>query len=141
MIKIICVGKMKKEFKAIADDYLRRINRYHKTEIIEVDDKGLVYEKDAILRKIKKDDNVFILDKEGKTYSSTDFSKLIEKELATCSNLTFIVGGSDGLDDQLKKDKKISFSTLTFPHQLFRIILLEQVYRGFKIMKNETYHK
>ena len=132
---------MKKELKMIVDDYLKRINRHHKTEIIEVADKGLVYEKDLIFKKIKQDDNVFIFDKEGKTYSSIDFSKLIEKELATSANLTFIIGGSDGLDNQLKKYQKISFSTLTFPHQLFRIILLEQIYRSFKIINNQSYHK
>ena len=80
---------------------------------------------------------------EGKELSSTELSNLIDKTFITNPNITFIIGGSDGLDDKIKKlsNYKLSFSKLTFPHQLFRVILLEQIYRSFKILNNETYHK
>ena len=80
---------------------------------------------------------------EGNNLSSTELSKFIDKTLITNSNITFIIGGSDGLDDDIKKlsNYRLSFSRLTFPHQLFRVILLEQIYRAFKIINNESYHK
>jgi 23S rRNA (pseudouridine1915-N3)-methyltransferase len=80
---------------------------------------------------------------EGKQLSSTELSNFIDKTFLINSNITFIIGGSDGLSPEIKKlsNYKLSFSSLTFPHQLFRVILLEQIYRCFKIINNETYHK
>ena len=80
---------------------------------------------------------------EGKQLTSIELSEMIDKTFLNYSNITFIIGGSDGLDDEIKNlsNYKLSFSKLTFPHQLFRVILLEQIYRSFKILNNETYHK
>ena len=96
-----------------------------------------------ILKHISEKDNIVILDIKGKEYTSEEFATFINKELTLNSNITFIIGSSHGLDEEIKKltNKKISFSHLTFPHQLFRVILLEQIYRAFKILNNETYHK
>ena len=132
------------------EEYKKRLNKYTKLEIIELNDEKdddikscLQKEKDNILNHIKEKDNLVILDILGTEYTSVEFSKFLEKELTTNSNITFLIGSSNGLSDEIKKltNKKISFSKLTFPHQLFRIILLEQIYRGFKIINNESYHK
>ena len=129
MIKIICLGKIKENYFNLAiEEYKKRLNKYTKLEIIELNDEKdddikscLQKEKDNILNHIKEKDNLVILDILGCEYTSVEFSKFLEKELTN--------------------NKKISFSKLTFPHQLFRIILLEQIYRGFKIINNESYHK
>lgn len=151
MIKIICVGKLKESYlKEAEKEYIKRINKYTKIELIEIideDDKekevALKKEKDQILNHLKEKDNIVILDIEGTQYNSIEFSKFIDKELTYNSNITFIIGSSNGLSEEIKKktNKKISFSKLTFPHQLFRIMLLEQLYRGYKIINNEQYHK
>lgn len=151
MIKIICLGKIKeKYFKDAIKEYEKRLSKYTKLEIIELNDEKdndikvcLQKEKVSILNHIKEKDNIIILDIEGKEYTSLEFSNFLEKELTINSNITFLIGSSNGLDEEIKKltNKKISFSRLTFPHQLFRIILLEQIYRSFKIINNETYHK
>lgn len=151
MIKIICLGKIKeKYFKDAIKEYEKRLSKYTKLEIIELNDEKdndikvcLQKEKVSILNHIKEKDNIIILDIEGKEYTSLEFSNFLEKELTINSNITFLIGSSNGLDEEIKilTNKKISFSRLTFPHQLFRIILLEQIYRSFKIINNETYHK
>lgn len=151
MIKIICLGKIKeKYFNDAIKEYEKRLSKYTKLEIIELNDEKdndikvcLQKEKVSILNHIKEKDNIIILDIEGKEYTSLEFSNFLEKELIINSNITFLIGSSNGLDEEIKKltNKKISFSKLTFPHQLFRIILLEQIYRSFKIINNETYHK
>ena len=151
MIKIICLGKIKEKFYQEAiNEYLKRLSKYTKVDIIELEDKqdsdikrALKEEKDNIKKHIKEKDNVIILDINGKEYDSVEFSKEIEKELTYNNNITFIIGSSNGLDEEIKNlsNKKISFSKLTYPHQLFRVILLEQIYRSFKIMNNESYHK
>ena len=151
MIKIICIGKIKEKYlKDAIEDYKARLSKYTKLEIIELNDekdtdinKALELEKTQILNKIKPKDNLVLLDIEGKEYSSIQFSNFIERELSYNSNITFIIGSSNGLSNDIKKltNKKISFSKLTFPHGLFRLILLEQIYRSFKIINNETYHK
>ena len=144
MIKIICVGKIKESFYRDAiDEYLKRLSKYHKVEIIEVMDSNIKGEKELILKKIDKKDYIVTLEIEGNNLSSTELSKFIDKTLINNSNITFIIGGSDGLDDDIKKlsNYRLSFSRLTFPHQLFRVILLEQIYRAFKIINNESYHK
>lgn len=144
MIKIICVGKIKEKYLRDAiSDYEKRISKYHKINIIEVEDSIMKEESIRILKNIKKDDFVITLEINGNVISSMEFANKIDKLFITNSNITFVIGGSDGIDDSVKErsNYSLSFSTLTFPHQLFRVILLEQIYRCFKILNNETYHK
>ncbi len=144
MIKIVCVGKIKEKYLRDAiSDYEKRISKYHKINIIEVDDSNMKEESTRILKNIKKDDFVITLEINGNVISSMEFANKIDKLFITNSNITFVIGGSDGIDDIVKErsNYSLSFSTLTFPHQLFRVILLEQIYRCFKILNNETYHK
>ena len=144
MIKIICVGKIKEQYlKDAILEYKKRISKYHKLEIIELPDNSIEEEENAILKVINDKDYVITLEIQGQMIDSIEFSNRIEKIFIEHSNITFIIGGSDGLSDKIKaiSNFKLSFSKMTFPHQLFRVILLEQIYRAFKIMKNETYHK
>lgn len=147
MIKLICVGKIKEKFyKDALEEYLKRLAKYTKLQIIEVSDfseNALVKESELILKHINKDDYIITLEIEGKIIDSVELSQMIEKQMIYGKNITFIIGGSYGLDNKIKEMSHyhLSFSKLTFPHQLFRVILLEQIYRSFKIMNNETYHK
>lgn len=144
MIKIICVGKIKENFyKDAIDEYMKRLSKYHKVVIDELPDSNINKEKDLILKHINKRDYIITLEIEGKEINSESLANLIDKTLINKPNITFIIGGSDGLHDDVKKisNYKLSFSKMTFPHQLFRIILLEQIYRSFKIIHNESYHK
>ena len=151
MIKIICVGKIKEKFfREAIEEYQKRLTKYTKINIIEVEDINLSNEtlikqkeKELILKYIDKKDYVITLEIEGKQLSSVELSKKIEEIETINSNITFIIGGSYGLDDEIKNlsNFKLSFSKLTFPHQLFRVILLEQIYRAYKIKNNESYHK
>ncbi len=149
MIKIICLGSIKESYlKDAIEEYKKRLSKYTKLEIIELKDEKdtsnpLKKEKDSILKHINDKDNLIILDIKGKQLTSEEFASFINNELTTQSNITFVIGSSNGLDEEIKKltNKKISFSLLTFPHQLFRVIVLEQIYRSFKILNNETYHK
>jgi 23S rRNA (pseudouridine1915-N3)-methyltransferase len=152
MIKIICVGKIKEKYWSDAiEEYLKRLSKYTKIQIIEVDDdssddeeRTLNNEKEKILKNIKQYDYVITLEIDGEMYNSTALSRKIDNLLIEgYSNITFIIGGSYGLHNDVKEKSnlKLSFSKLTFPHQLFRVILLEQIYRAFKIINNEKYHK
>lgn len=144
MIKIICVGKIKEQYlKDAIFEYKKRISKYHKIEIIELQDTTIEEEGSSILKVINDKDYIITLEIDGKMIDSVMFSKKIEMLFVENPNITFIIGGSDGLSDKVKNKSnlKLSFSKMTFPHQLFRVILLEQIYRAFKIMKNETYHK
>lgn len=145
MIKIIAVGSLKEKYlKSMVEDYYKRITKYHKIELIEVKDSNITKEKDEILKKINKNDYIISLDIYGREYNSIEFKDHLENLFNNGkSNITFIIGGSDGIDDKIKSlsNELISFSKLTFPHGLFRTILLEQIYRSFKIMNNESYHK
>lgn len=149
MIKIICLGSLKeKNLIEAIKEYQKRLSKYTKLEIIELKDEKddvnpLKKEKEYIKKHINSRDNIVILDINGKEYTSESFAEFINKELTNNSNITFIIGSSNGLDDEIKElsNKRISFSSLTFPHGLFRVILLEQIYRSFKIINNETYHK
>ena len=147
MIKIICVGKIKEKFYTEAIlEYQKRLSKYTKLEIIEInDEKNNLLEKEAnnILKHIGDKDYVITLEIEGKSLTSEELAKMIDKTLVINSNIVFVIGSSYGLDDKVKKRSNyhLSFSKLTFPHQLFRVILLEQIYRSFKILNNETYHK
>ena len=145
MIKIIAVGSLKEKYlKSMVEDYYKRITKYHKIELIEVKDSNITKEKDEILKKINKNDYIISLDIYGREYNSIEFKDHLENLFNNSkSNITFIIGGSDGIDDKIKSlsNELISFSKLTFPHGLFRAILLEQIYKSFKIMNNESYHK
>ena len=144
MIKIICVGKIKESYLRDAiSDYQKRINKYHKFEIIEVNDSNMKDEAIKILHYVKDNDYVVTLEIDGDMLSSTEFANKIDKLFITNSNITFIIGGSLGLNEFITDtcDELISFSTMTFPHGLFRGILLEQIYRACKINNNESYHK
>ena len=143
MIKIICVGKLKEKYLVDAClEYSKRISKYSKLEIIELKDSNIVEERDNILKHINKD-YIITLEIEGEMLDSVNFSKKIDNIFLSNPNITFIIGGSLGLHEDIKKisNFKLSFSKLTFPHQLFRVMLLEQIYRSFKIINNETYHK
>ena len=148
-MKIICVGKVKEKFFVDAmNEYSKRISKYTKLEIIEIPDESnesiaMKKEGEKILSKIKDNDYVVILEIEGNFLTSLEFAKKIDNNFNSNKNLTFVIGGSYGLDESVKSrsDYKLSFSKFTFPHQLFRVILLEQIYRAYKINHNENYHK
>lgn len=151
MIKIICVGKVKEKFYRDAiEEYIKRLSKYTKVEIIECRDYSdmeideiLLKEKNEIEKYISPRDYVITLEIEGKQLSSEEFAKYIDSIYLNYSNISFIIGGSYGLHNDIKNrsNYKLSFSKLTFPHQLFRVVLLEQIYRVYKINNNESYHK
>ena len=149
MIKIVCVGKIKERFLISAiNEYLKRLSKYTKVSIIQVPDesnveKALKNEGLKILSKIKDDEYVIALDIDGVSISSLDFAKKVDNVFNSYSKLTFVIGGSYGLSSSVKKRSNylLSFSKMTFPHQMFRVILLEQIYRAYKINNNESYHK
>ena len=151
MIKIICVGKIKEKYlKDAIEEYKKRLSKYTKLQIIEVSDIDnpskeivLLKEKELIEKHIDIRDFVITLEIEGNMLDSVEFAKKIDSIFNTNSTITFIIGGSLGLHDDIKNrsNYKLSFSKLTFPHQLFRVNLLEQIYRSFKINNNEAYHK
>lgn len=144
MIKIICVGKLKERYLIdLVDDYVKRVNKYHKLELIEVKDSNIKDEALEIEKHINSRDFVVTMEIGGNKLSSVELSKKIDNWLMTYGNITFIIGGSDGIDESIKKKSNyaLSFSDLTFPHGLFRGFLVEQIYRSFKIINNETYHK
>ena len=151
MIKIICVGKIKEDFfKNAIDEYKKRLTKYTDIEIIEVPDEGLTdiktalkKESEKIIKYINVKDYIITMVIEGEQLSSPELATKINNIYTINSNITFIIGGSYGLSEEIKKmsNFKLSFSKMTFPHQLFRVILLEQIYRSFKINNNESYHK
>lgn len=145
MIKIICLGKIKEKYlNDLISDYKDRISKYHKIEMIELKDTNNLEEEGVnILKHINNQDYVISLDIDGKEFDSVSFSKALDNAFMTHGTITFIIGSSNGLHENVKNksDLRLSFSKLTFPHGLFRGILLEQVYRSFKILNNETYHK
>ena len=145
MIKIICLGKLKEKYLCDAvNEYKKRISKYSKIEIIELNDlDDLKKEKELIEKNIGSKDYVITLEIEGNSISSVELANKIDNIFNTNSTITFIIGSSTGLHQDIKNrsNYKLSFSKLTFPHQLFRVMLLEQIYRSFKINNNETYHK
>lgn len=151
MIKIITVGSIKEKYlKDAIDEYTKRISKYTNIEIIEVKDEGLVeptkslqLEEEKILKHINDKDYIITLEIEGKELSSTELASTLDKIQLEASTITFIIGGSYGLSQNIKDKARLhlSFSKMTFPHQLFRVLLLEQIYRAFKINNNESYHK
>lgn len=151
MIKIICVGKIKEKYLTSAvEEYQKRISKYTKIEIIEVLDEGiedinkvLKLEGERIKKYLSPKDYIITLEIKGQEISSLEFTNFLEKINFNYSNITFIIGGSYGISEEIRKcsNYHLSFSKLTFPHQLFRVLLLEQIYRTYKIRNNEKYHK
>lgn len=152
MIKVLCVGKVKdKHLEALIEDYTKRISKYHKIEVVEVkdepirdnDEEVLNIEADRLLNKIDKNDYVILLDLHGKNIDSVSLSKKIDKLFIENAKICFVIGGSLGLGKAIRDraNEAIKLSDLTFLHQMTRLILLEQIYRSFKILHNETYHK
>lgn len=156
-VSIICVGKLKEKYlKDAVSEYFKRIQRFAKCEVIELNDEKipdnagkkleeqiLAREGELILSKIKSSSYIVAMCIEGNIVSSEELADLIEDSAMKKGHITFIIGGSLGLDDKVKKraDKCISFGRITLPHQLMRVVLAEQIYRAFKINANETYHK
>lgn len=156
-INIIAVGKLKEKYlKDAIEEYSKRLTKYCDLNIIEISDEQLpnkinkslinqIKEKECkkIIENIKNDSYVIPLDLKGKQLTSEELSEKIENiQVKGYSSITFIIGGTLGLTDEILKigNETISFSKMTFPHQLIRVFLLEQLFRGFKISKNETYH-
>ena len=156
-IKIYAIGKIKDFYKLGVDEYVKRLSSYCKIEIVEIKDesisekpsegeikKAIDVEGKRVLSQVKDNEYIVSLDLNKKEYTSIEFSNFIKKELETHgANISFVIGGSYGLSDELKArvNTSICLSKMTFPHQLARLILLEQIYRAFKILNNETYHK
>ena len=157
-IDIIAVGKVKEKFYRDAmDEFSKRLSKYCKLQIIEVSDEKTpdgaseameeqikAREAERILKNVKEEAFVFTLEILGKKYNSVEFANRINNlGIQGKSHIQFIIGGSLGLHSSVsaRSDAKISFSDMTFPHQLMRVILLEQVYRGFRIIAGEPYHK
>ena len=157
-IKIYCIGKLKEKYFLDAQkEYLKRLERFAKVEIIELNDvpipfnsslkeEEIVKEKefDVLLSRVDKNSYVIALDLDGKSYNSLSFADRIDNLMNnSITNISFIIGGSLGFSKRVNNiaKEKLKLSDMTFTHQMTRVILLEQIYRSFKILKNETYHK
>lgn len=153
-INLICIGDIKEKYLRDAiDEYTKRITRFAELKIIELKEhvsqsnsksdiiKALIKDAEEIKKYLKG--HIICLDINGKTISSEEFSKKIEKVTLNCSEISFIIGASNGIHESIKNlaHEKISFSLMTFPHQLMRVIFLEQLYRAFTISNNIAYHK
>lgn len=156
-INIICVGKIKEKYFVDAiNEYQKRISKFSSVEIIEVNEEKISdnpsqkeievvknKEGERLLSKVKEKDYVIALTLSKKELTSEEFAKKIQDIQLTNNTIDFIIGGSHGLSDELlsKVNYQLTFSKMTVPHQLFRVVLLEQIYRAFKINNNESYHK
>ena len=156
-INIVCIGKIKEKFfKDAIDEYSKRLSKYCKLNIVELPDEKIpekintniendIKSKECtnMINHIKKDSYIICLDLTGKEFSSEQFSKKIEDISMESSQITFVIGGSLGLNQEILSlaNQKIFYSKMTFPHQLIRVFLLEQIYRAFKISNGETYHR
>ena len=157
-ITVVCVGKIKEKFYVQAvEEYAKRLSRYCKLEFVELPDEKTpenageqinasikAKEGDRILSVLRDDAYVIALAIEGNMLDSVQFSEKLEKlAVSSVSHIMFVIGGSRGLDTRVlsRADYKLSFSKMTFPHQLMRVVLLEQIYRAYRIMRGEPYHK
>ena len=157
-IRIIAVGKLKEKYwRDAVEEYAKRLGAYCSLEVVEIKESPLranpsaadedavkAAEGEDILRHIGKGDYVITLEIKGRSLTSEQLAeKMAGLALEGKSNIAFVIGGSLGLSPEVSKraDYKLSFSAMTFPHQMMRVILLEQIYRSFKINRNETYHK
>ena len=152
MIRLVCVGKVKdRHLSALIDDYCTRISRYHKIEITEVKDEAITSnekevmdkEGERVLSRITEGEYVILLDLHGKSIDSLTFAEKLDGLFSHHPKICFVIGGSLGLSEKLieRADERLKLSDLTFLHQMTRLILLEQIYRSFKILHHETYHK
>lgn len=152
MIKIVAVGKIKESFlRDGIDEYVKRIKAFDKIEIIEVKEyntdnikQNILNEGEAILKEINDKDYLITLEIKGKELDSIELSQKIDEiKCYNSSTITFVIGGSNGLSPMVseKSNFKLSFSKMTFPHQLMRLILVEQIYRANTILANKEYHK
>ncbi|WP_339021481.1 23S rRNA (pseudouridine(1915)-N(3))-methyltransferase RlmH [Spiroplasma endosymbiont of Atherix ibis] len=152
-IKLICFNKINKEFKEPYEFYINKIQKHCDLEIIEISEfehvdikSNMIKNEQIIFSKLKelKNFEIFLLDINAKQYSSEEIAKLLEKNKNyKGGNICLIIGPSDGFSKEFKSlyQNKISFGLITLPYNLVRIVLLEQIYRGFKISKNQKYHK
>lgn len=156
-IKLICVGEIKENFLSDAiKEYLKRLSRYCKINVIEVKDEAsspkaskkeeeqvLINEGKRVIKQLKDQDYLVLIDLHGKEYDSLSLAGNFQKIISQHSSIALVIGGSLGLSDELRSLSKERWclSKLTFPHQLTRVIVLEQLYRVFKINNNEIYHK
>ena len=155
MIKVtlVCVGKIKEKYFAEGvAEYVKRLSAFCDFKIIETEEENYKKVDDAQKKAIKQKEGERILSKlsgkvyameiEGKKYSSESFARLIQTSVNSGENVTFVIGGSYGLSDEVKKRAEgISFSDMTFPHTLFRLMFCEQIYRAFSIIGGKSYHK
>lgn len=145
MIDVICLGKIKELYlKELINDYSKRIGKYLKLNIIELQDtENIKIEEELILKNVDKKSYIILLDIKGKMIDSVELSNLIDKTFISYPKITFIIGGSNGVTENIRNiaNYRLSFSSMTFPHGLFRGLLLEQIYRSLKILNNESYHK
>ncbi len=151
MIKIICIGKLKEKYwQDSCEEYRKRLEKYTKLEIIELADEKsddekvcLIKEKERIEKVINPKDYLITLEIDGNQVDSVVLAQKLDRLQAQNSTITFLIGGSHGIHEEIKKlaNEHLSFSKLTFPHQLFRLLLLEQLYRSYKIINHEKYHK
>ena len=156
-INVICIGKLKEKFfKDAVLEYSKRLSKYCKLNILELTDEKIPNnandtinreiknkECEKIISHLKRDSYIICLDLKGKEYSSEQFSAKLDSLSMQTSSITFIIGGSLGLTDELLSiaNESVCFSKMTFPHQLIRVFLLEQLFRAFKISHGETYHR
>ncbi len=152
-ITVIAVGRLKESAeKALCAEYIKRLTRFCRIEIVEIADedcgagekRAVSRESAAVLAKIPPQALVILCDIQGKMFTSEEFAAELDRRITMgSSRAVFIIGGSCGVSDEVRDraDMRLSFSRLTFPHRLFRVMLLEQIYRAFKIINNETYHK
>ena len=147
-ITIVCVGKLKEKYwQDAAAEYIKRLSRFAKLSIIELSESrsdSSDEESEAILQHIPSGAYTIALDVGGKSLSSEGLAEFIaKKNVDGISHICFVIGGSNGFNDRVRAaaDMRLSFSSFTFPHQLMRVILLEQIYRAFKINAGEKYHK
>ena len=156
-VTVIGVGRLKEKYWQLAiDEYSKRLSKFCKLNILELPDKKIPdktnssieneiknIESENVINHLKKDTYVICLDLKVKQFSSEEFAQDIQDISMLHSNITFIIGGSLGMSEKLLNlaNQKICFSKMTFPHQLIRVFLLEQIYRAFKIINGENYHK
>ena len=150
-VKLVCVGKLKEKYlKEACNEYSKRISGFGKIEIIEVQDEkddrpdAMTIEGGKILKNIRRNEYVVTLEIKGEAQSSEQLAeKMSALAVKGISDITFVIGGSNGLHEVVSKraDYKLSFSKMTFPHQLARVMLLEQIYRAYKINQGGKYHK
>ncbi len=142
-IRILSIGTIKEPFaKEWINEYLKRFTKYCNLEFLEIKESNKKQEGEELLKRIKEDDFVIVLDFRGNQVSSEELAQVIKKEIMQ-KNISFIIGGPEGLSEKIlnKAHLKLSFSRMTFTHQMIRLFLIEQIYRAFTIIKGEKYHK